>query len=306
MTEHWGWAMSQALQRSDAGHFIYLTDRSLFKPGELLNITQFAREHPQKIISYSWITIFDQLRPIIVERQPQTGRLVEVSAARLLFLSSRSIFPRCLPRMLNCSVPRSVIERIQGRFGNVFASISPDYNFCYRCLEVVDSFLYYDQAAFVSYAITRGNAGAAVGISTNSIKDFVALQELGGRRRNYAAPMPAFDTPTNWVLHEYCLVQRETVSPGFPNVRLAEYLIRNAGALGTVLAYKLPTPLLRILGSLRTRVRKAVRLQWPTIAKHETSSAFESVEDAIDYAISLPSNDNIEVPHLDLLQGSSR
>src|SRR2546422_2354060 len=33
-TEHWDWAMHQALQRYDAGHFIYLTDRSVFKPGE--------------------------------------------------------------------------------------------------------------------------------------------------------------------------------------------------------------------------------------------------------------------------------
>ena len=155
MSAHWDWAMSQALQRYDAGHFIYLTDRSLFKPGELLNITRLARRHSEKVISYDWVTIFDHLWPILVEQQPQTGRLVEVSAARLLFLSSRSIFPRCLPRMMNCSVPRSLIEQIRERFGNAFASVSPDYNFCYRCLELVDSVLYYDQAAYVSYAIPR-------------------------------------------------------------------------------------------------------------------------------------------------------
>src|SRR5688572_5003201 len=98
MSRHWDWAMSQALQLYDSSHFIYLTDRSLFKPGELLNIVRLSRQHPDKVISYDWVTIFDHLWPILVEQQPQTGRLVEVSAARLLFLSSRSIFPRCLPR----------------------------------------------------------------------------------------------------------------------------------------------------------------------------------------------------------------
>lgn len=308
MTEHWEWAMSQALERyDDATHFTYLTDRSLFKPGELLNISKLAREHPQEIISYSWVTIFDHLKPIIVEQQPQTARLVEVSAERVLALSARSIFPRCLPRMMNCFVPRSLIDRIQERFGSVFASVSPDYNFCYRCLEVIDSFLYYDQAAFVSYAIPRANgAGSAVGIATDAVKDFRTTQQLGGRRRTYAAPVPVFDTLNNWILHEYCLVQQESVTGRFPKVSLAGYWIGIAGALGNLLAYRLPEPFLMSLALMRVRMRKIRSLKWPTLTKHETLHAFQSVDDAIEYASSMPSNHNVEATHLDLLQGSPR
>ena len=35
MTEHWEWAMQQALKLSNVSHFIYLTDRSMFKPNEV-------------------------------------------------------------------------------------------------------------------------------------------------------------------------------------------------------------------------------------------------------------------------------
>ena len=50
--------------------------------------------------------------------------------------------------MMNNCAPRTVLEGIAKRFGSVFASISPDYNFCFRCLEVVDAILYYDAAAY--------------------------------------------------------------------------------------------------------------------------------------------------------------
>ena len=302
MTRHWDWAMSQALQRRDAGHVIYLTDRSVFKPGVLLNVVQLARKYPDKIISYDWVTIFDQWFPILVERQPQTGQLVNVSASRLLFLSSRSIFPRCLPRMVNCSVPRSVIKRIQGRFGNVFASSSPDYNFAYRCLELVDGILFYDQAAYVSYAIRRSIGAGAIGIPTEALKDLLACLELEGRRKNYAAPVPAFETGVNYIAHEYCLVQRESGRRKFPKLRRAQYLVRNFAALLTILAYKLPFSVLSVLTSLRIRMRKVLRLEWPTIAEYETSPEFESIGDAINYAINAPFHKEEWAPHLDLLR----
>lgn len=302
MSEHWDWAMSQALQHRDAGHFVFLTDRSIFKPGELLKITLLARRYPDRVISYDWVTIFDQWSPIIVERQSHTGQVVEVSASRLLFLSSKSIFPRCLPRMMNSCIPRSVIERIQERFGSVFASTSPDFNFAYRCLEIVDDILYYDLAAFVSYAIHRSNGVIQIGLETDANIDFMATLDLSGRPLNYAAPVPAFETFTNYVIHEYCCVQRETGSHKFPRVCLIRYLFGNVVGLLGILAFKLPVSVLRILASLRTRVRKIFQLRWPTIARYETSPGFGSVQDAIDYAISFPPNGDESVRHLELLR----
>lgn len=302
MAKHWDWAMHRALRLPNVGYVIYLTDRSVFKPGELAGIVTLARKYPDRVISYDWVTIFDQWSPITVERQPQTGQIIEVSTARLLFLSSRSIFPRCLPRIMNCSVPRSVIEKLQRRFGNVFASISPDYNFAYRCLELLDGILFYDHAVYVSYAMHRSNGAGGLGIPTEASKDFLACLKLEGRRRNYAAPVPAFETGINYIVHEYCLLQRESTGHKFPRLRGARYLVRNVAALLTVVAYKLPLSVLGLLASLRTRMRKVVRLQWPTIAAYETSPEFESVADAINYVINVPPDKGESAPHLDFLR----
>src|SRR2546421_2365610 len=51
MSRHWDWAMRQALE-SDATHFTILTDRMMFKPGELLLLLRIVGRHPSKIISY--------------------------------------------------------------------------------------------------------------------------------------------------------------------------------------------------------------------------------------------------------------
>ena len=119
-------------------------------------------------------------------------------------------------------------EAIGNRFGSVFASISPDYNFCFRCLDVVQAILYYDAAAYVSYAIPRSNGVSAVGMSTPATQDFDSQIKLGGERRSFATPEPAFETPANYVLHEYCLVKAETKSEKFPEVARNEYFARNA------------------------------------------------------------------------------
>jgi hypothetical protein len=320
MTEHWDWAMHQSLRLFNASHFIYLTDRSIFKPHALVNIMEIARLNPNKVVSYDWITIFDHEYPIEIEEKSQTGQLVEVLASRLLLLSSQSIFPHCLPRMMTSCVPRMVIEAMSKRFGNVFASMSPDYNFCYRCLAVVDSILYYDVAAFISYAIQKSTGAAAHGLSTEAANDFAASLSIGPLPKSFAAPIPDFETGTNYVLHEYCLVQHQVGFQKFPEVDRTKYLNSIAaevahnqnpplkhqmqGLLQTI-GYK--TPLAKRMArlyarlSLRTRLRKILRLQWPTIPL-PARPRFDALQDAIDYAISAEPKDNLRAVHLDLLR----
>ena len=318
MTEHWDWAMQPALQLPRADHFIYLTDRSIFRPGALASIIEISQRNPDKVVSYDWVTIFDHLDPILVETKHQTGRVVEVSASRLLSLSSESVLPNCLPRMMNCCVPRSVVEVIKTRFGNVFDSISPDYNFCYRCLEVVDSILYYDLAAFVSYALPRSNGVNLIGISTDANRDFIA-NLAPDTVATSLVPVPEFETPANYVLQEYCLVQRETGSSKFPEIDLVKYLARNASNISSIqdserkremeallkaTGYRaLPPQWLKDLRgrlSLRTRIRRALRGERSTLSS--TAGPFASVAEAIEYAVNVPLRTDPDPYHLRVLR----
>jgi hypothetical protein len=319
MTEHWEWAMQQALNFTEASDFLYLTDRSMFKPGELAKVIDLARQHPDQVIAYDWITIFDHLNPIFVEKRGHTGRTIPVSAQRLLDLTSRSLIPNCLPRMMNNCAPRAVIEKIIQKFGNVFASTSPDYNFCYRCLEVVDEILFYDAAAYVSYAIPRSNGVSAMGLATAATEDFDSQLNLISQSRSFATPEPGFETPVNYALHEYCLVKAESQSSKFPELDLDQYFTRNASeaainqnpnlrkemkallkAHGHSQPVKRRLVELRSLLSLRTRAKKLMRFEWPTIPTQV--GPFATVEEAINYANSVPLVDESAAYHLRMLQ----
>src|SRR5687768_2434203 len=132
MPAHWEWAIEEALAFYDADHFTYLTDRMMFKTSGLKEVVHAADRYPDKVISYNQDRIVDHVRPIHVDHYPSTGKLWEVPTERLSWLVSRAALHHGLPRMLNCIVPRAVFDRFKTRFGNVFASIAPDFNFCFR------------------------------------------------------------------------------------------------------------------------------------------------------------------------------
>jgi len=225
MTANWEWAITQALARYDASHFIYLTDRFMFKQGRLKEVLGFAARYPDKIISYNHDRIDDHARPIRVEQHPGTGELLEVETQRLAQLYSQGRFHPALPRMLNCLVPCSVVELVRRRFGNVFASICPDYSFCCRCLEMEDTILFYDKSPSFHYALDRSN-GASVtrGEITSDSADFAANLPVPDSMRNSATPLPGVITTGNAILNEYFIIQRETKSPRFPKVDQEKYL----------------------------------------------------------------------------------
>jgi hypothetical protein len=125
--------------------------------------------------------------------------------------------------MLNCIVPRGILCAIERRFGNVFSSIAPDFCFAYRCLEIVDSILFFDKAPLIHYSTSRSTGeGYMRGISSQDTSDFLASVSSTGM--NFATPVPEFHTVMNSVLHEYCTVRAETKSKKFPEVDWFNYL----------------------------------------------------------------------------------
>jgi hypothetical protein len=222
MTDHWNWAMEQALALEEATHFIYLTDRMLFKPGGMSAVLEAASLYPDKVISYNHDKIVDHEVPLKIDQGAWSGALVEVDSGHLLYLLSHRVIHPCLPRMLNCIVPRAIIEALRARFQNVFSSISPDFSFCFRCLDLVDSFLYLDASPIFHYALARSNgASMSRGVTSRDHKDFV--ENMGGELR-FSTPIPNIVSVRNAIFHEYCEARAETGSEKFPDLDMEYYL----------------------------------------------------------------------------------
>jgi hypothetical protein len=229
MPEHWEWAIQNALANYDERHFSYLTDRMMFRKGGLKEVLGLAALYPDKVITYNHDRISDDLRPVRVQEYEVTEKLLEVESQRLLQLVAEVILHHGLPRMMNCVVPRRVFQGILQRFGNVFTSIAPDFNFCYRCLDMEDSILFYDASPLFHYAQDRSNGASAVrGDSTPDTLDFEANLPVDSLNRNYATPIPSLITATNAVLNEYLIHKQETQSPRFLELNLQNYLRANA------------------------------------------------------------------------------
>ncbi len=232
MSAHWDWVIHRALD-GGASHVLYLTDRMIFKAGELGPLLDIARRFPGRVISYNGDRVDDFTSPVFLQQRPWSGKLLEVPSSHLLNLSSRAVHPACLPGMLNCIVPAVILQDIERRFGTVFASISPDFCFAYRCLAVVDAIFFYDKPLLIQYSIDRSNGlSYARGVASTDSTDF--RHQLGTVRMNYAAPVPEFQTITNAVLHEYNVVKQESGSSRFKEIDRFQYLGATQRALAWI------------------------------------------------------------------------
>lgn len=229
MPAHWEWAIETALSSYDASHFTYLTDRMMFKTGGLRELLEVVSRYRNKVVSYNQDRIVDHVRPIHVDHYPSTAKLWEVPTERLSWLVSQGAFHHGLPRMLNCIVPRAVFDRFKARFGNVFASIAPDFNFCFRCLDLEESVLFLDKSPMFHYALNRSN-GASVsrGEMTADNADFTANLPVDNSIRNFATPIPQLNTAVNAVFNEYLIYKQEATSSRFFDIDFQKYLEINA------------------------------------------------------------------------------
>jgi len=222
MSQHWDWAMQQALSLYDATHVCFLTDRMMFKPDAVRSLIEIISAYPDKILTYVHDRVDDFAPPYKVHQYEWTGKLYEVASSRLLLLSADSVmYDACVPRMLNCCVPRTVLEAIKRRFGSVFSSISPDWNFAYRVLDLVDSTLFFHKAVMVHYALRRANGESFHrGIENTASVEF--RKDLT-TPLNVNAPYPEIITVWNGIISEYVYAKKETQSGKFPELNLERY-----------------------------------------------------------------------------------
>jgi hypothetical protein len=305
MTPHWEWAIEQALASFKANHFTYLTDRMMYKKNGLREVLDLAALYPDKVISYNHDRIIDHFRPVRVQQYPVTGKLWQVKTERLSWLVSQSVFPHGLPRMLNCIVPRDVVQHLQRHFGSVFSSIAPDFNFCFRCLDLEETILFFDKSPLFHYALDRSN-GASItrGEITADNADFTANLPVDSSIRNYATPIPQLNTTINAVYNEYLIHKQETMSPRFFDVDYQKYLATNAMEITEVTDPRVRAEmeaLLREHGyrdpgnqqeshTIRRWLKRLPaasnigRMRRRLAARHEVAVEFSQIDEAIEYA----------------------
>jgi Glycosyl transferase family 2 len=223
MTDHWNWAFRELGERFPAPLVTMLTDRMVMRPGALSRLLEIAHAHPGRVVSYNHDAVDDTAVPVRVRLEDRSGRVLELSVEHLLSRFSHMYFHPCLPRMMNCIVPWSVLDVVASTYGEPFASISPDHCFGFRCLDVVDTIVYYDACPLIHYALSRSNgAGYARGVRSETVEDF--QRHLGDTRMNASAPVPGFHSITNAVVNEYCFVRDEPRSHKLPALDMTRYL----------------------------------------------------------------------------------
>ena len=228
MVDHWNWALREAFERHPATHVTFLSDRMVFRPHALRDLLGVASRHPDDVVTFNFDSVDDRSKPVRLIQHLWSGEEIPIPSQRLLDLAAEGdVLHRPTPRMLNCAVPISVLEDLRRRFGDVFASLAPDYCFAYRCLSVVDAILYYDRPCIIEYGISRSHGtNVMLGRRTPERADFLSL--AGPRGLYFAAPIPGLDTALNAVFHEYCFVRSEERGKRLKPLRTEPYLARLA------------------------------------------------------------------------------
>lgn len=230
MSQHWDWAMEQALSFYSSSHFTFLTDRMVFKPHALTDLISIITAHPDEIVCYMHDKVDDFRPPFKVHQCEWTGKLYEVATVRLLKLSAEStMYDGCVPRMLNCVAPRTVLEAIRARFGSIFSSNAPDWNFAYRVLDLLDSVFFFHKAVLVHYALRQSNGESAHrGITNRALEQFWRDLKTG---KNFDAPYPEIITIWNAIISEYVSAKKEAESTKFPELNLERYVAALAAGI---------------------------------------------------------------------------
>jgi len=209
MTAHWEWVMNRALAMPDITHVAYLTDRMFLRPRWFLEACDLSARYPDDIVSYADDMIQDDRRPIAYAPSVRSGKAFRIESASLLEQSARMAFFTCLPRMLNCIVPRPHLEALKSRYGEYFSSVSPDFCFCYRSLSAVSSLVYLDKSVMVSHGHDRSNGHSAVkGRRTETSEDFIAQLPVT-QKLFEGVPLPDVHTVGNAIASEYLKVRME-------------------------------------------------------------------------------------------------
>ncbi|HEY5720730.1 MAG TPA: glycosyltransferase [Allosphingosinicella sp.] len=207
---HWDWAISQALERSDATHATIHYDRKILRPGQAAAWIAVAGQFPDKVFTYVTDAVSADPPPLRLWQAPWTGKLYRLETAHIAAVSASgeaAALGSMLPVLSNCLVPRAAVESIVERFGDLCDSTTADSCFAYRFCALHDDYLHLDRSLTVLYGSHRS---AAVGYLSGGGGDFADYRETWrGESWLDAGIIPGLNLGYNMLFHEYELVRRE-------------------------------------------------------------------------------------------------
>lgn len=323
MPEHWDWAVREVLQRSDATHFTVHYDRKISKPRHWGALLAVASQWPGRLITFPADFVGEIPPPKRLWQTPWTGHVFSIRTARVTELLAQSHvagIAHVLPVLSNCVVPRSVLQSIVDRFGDVCHSTAPDTAFMARFLALYDRYLHYDRATGILYAQHRSNGLGYMRGTGGDFPDY--LKTWGDRPWLDAAPIPGLNLGYNMLFHEYELVRRETGDrlPPLDRTAIVDDLGRELRwiaepatktQLGEILrrhGWTGSEPQLATARPWRSIVREKVqrlRMKLGAVPSHITGFAFREDEEALQYALKYPRAPQKDHDHLAVLQPES-
>jgi len=223
MSDHWSWILRQAATGAWGDHIAFLTDRMLLRAGQLRTLLDIIERHPREIVTYLIDAIRDDLSPIRFNLHAWSGRLVRVEADTMLRLLARAEMPLSAPLLLNSVVPVETLAALQRQHAAICDSTAPDYCFCLKLLDVVDSFLFLDKPLLVQHGMPVSNGLTFTTGRDNDVRrDFLANLPKG-EAFNACAPIPGIPVAVNTAVHEYGLRRKRGGRRVLPPLDLAAY-----------------------------------------------------------------------------------
>jgi glycosyltransferase involved in cell wall biosynthesis len=208
--KHWDWAVREAMTRSTATHFTVHYDRKLSKPGSWDRLARLAEAWPDEVITFTVDSITGDPPPLRIWQPAWTGKLFSIETAPIaaaIATGTSKPLARAFPILSNCLTPRSVLDSVVDRFGDVCNAIGPDASFLARFLALRDRVFHHDRPQGILYGSSRSNGGGYLRGKGGDYHDFVKLADKDSWLE--AAPIPGIDLGYNMLYHDYELVRRQ-------------------------------------------------------------------------------------------------
>lgn len=156
MTSHWEWAV----QRATGTYVGIITDRMVLRHYALNEISLISHRLSPTSICIGNTVVKEAFSRFALRQLYSTGEPRAVQTRERITQFSRGELYKDCPRMLNSFSRRDVLDRIYGKYGYIFSSISPDYFFCFRILDEVTDYTVIDAPLIVVQGENLSNGRA--------------------------------------------------------------------------------------------------------------------------------------------------